>query len=98
MSTKVIRIETDAYDILRKYGPEPASFTDCVREMERRILGKPLPGQMSFTTASSLAQTGSAQVSSAWYPSLEDGQTPEYWARMRKEIEVVVKSYAGGTE
>lgn len=89
MSTKVIRVESDCIDIMRKYAPEPASFTDAVREMERRILGTPLPGQMSFTSATNMA------AAQSWYPSLEDGQTPEYWARMRRELDHVIKNYAG---
>jgi len=88
MSTKVIRVESDCIDIMRKYAPEPASFTDAVREMERRILGQPLPGQMSFTSATNLA-------AASWYPSLDDGMTPEYWARLKKELDTVIKNYAG---
>lgn len=92
MATKVIRLESDCCDILRKYAPEPASFTDGIREMERRITNRVQPGQMSFTTASAMA-TGNA---SAWYPVLEDGMSPEYWKRLSREIETVVGSYAGG--
>lgn len=88
MTTKVIRVESDCITILRKYAPEPASLTDAIREMERRIQDKPLPGQMSFTSATNMA-------AQSWYPSLEDGQTPEYWARMRRELDHVIKNYAG---
>lgn len=80
MTTKVIRVESDCITIMRKYAPEPASFTDAVREMERRIQDKPVTAPSS---------------SLSWYPSLDDGQTPEYWARMRRELDTVIKNYAG---
>ena len=70
MSTKVMRIESDCVDIIRKY-TRGGSLTDGIREMERRLRD----GEKAHEVAS-------------WIPgaNLQDGMSPEYWARLRKEV------------
>ena len=85
MGTKVIRVEADCVDILRKYSGE-GSLTDGVREMERRINALPIVG--SSSDLPNTAGSGwDGSTSSHWYPLLPaDGMSESYWVRFRKEL------------
>lgn len=78
-----MRVESDCLDIIRKYS-KGGSVTDGVREMEKLINKQPVPNTLVSSTA--------------WIPgsNLEAGMSPEYWKRLREELDKVIKNYSGG--
>ena len=89
MSTKVVRVESDCIDIIRKYSPM-GSLTDGIRIMDKMLTDRELKVLESRLTGTILPNT-------SWIPgaNMEDGMTKEYWMRFKKEVDKVVVQYAG---
>jgi hypothetical protein len=81
MATKVIRVEDDCIDIIKRYSGG-GSITDGIRKMERRIIDH----EMKTDERS--------DPKSNWIPgaNLTDGMTPEYWKRLKKEVDACIES------
>ena len=80
MKTLVRRIEPDALDILSKHSDGRGTLSEQIRAMDRKIRDSELKSPETN-----------------WIPGAnqEDGMPKEYWKRLKKEVDAVVKEYAG---
>jgi hypothetical protein len=78
MPTKVMRVESDCIDIIRRYSGT-GSMTDGVRAMERKIRENEM--------------RKNEPEAPKWIPggNLQDGMTPEYWKRFKKEVDTCIE-------
>jgi len=81
MKTKVCRIEPDALDILSKHSNNKGTISERVRAMDRKIRDNEMSPVMS-------------DPKSNWIPgaNLTDGMSPEYWKRLKKEVDACIES------
>ena len=80
MTTKVVRVEIDCYDLIMGYA-NGGSATDGVRAMEKRIR------EVASVTEKKQMGVG---VSFA-VPEVVDGMPVEYWKRLKKELESFIE-------
>jgi hypothetical protein len=91
MSTKVVRVEEDCVDIIRKWSPM-GSLTDGIRLMNKMLTEKEIKLlEQKVTNAVGLPPSNFI-VPGGDYTG---GMSPEYWKNLEKIVDKVVVQYAG---
>ena len=86
MPTKVVRVEIDCIDIIKKHTPEGGSVTDGVRAMDKQI--RELK-DAKVEEAKKKFQNASTPVSFA-APEMLGSMPIEYWKQLRKELDMFI--------